>query len=30
LLKNKTWEQAFAEDWRKTKAWQPGWKYIIE
>lgn len=29
LLKNKTWEQAFAEDWRKTKAWQPGWGYII-
>jgi len=21
LLKGKTWEQAFAEDWRKTKAW---------
>jgi broad specificity phosphatase PhoE len=30
ILKNKTWEQAFTEDWRKTKAWQPGWKYIIE
>lgn len=30
LLKGKTWEQAFAEDWRKTKAWQPGWKYILE
>ena len=29
LLKNKTWEQAFAEDWRKIKAWQPGWDYII-
>ena len=29
LLKDKTWEQAFAEDWRKTKAWQPGWKYIL-
>lgn len=27
LLKGKTWEQAFAEDWRKTKAWQPGWEY---
>lgn len=27
LLKNKTWEQAFAEDWRKRKAWQPGWAY---
>jgi len=29
LLKNKTWEQAFADDWRKTKAWQPGWEYEI-
>ena len=27
ILKNKTWEQAFAEDWRKTKSWQPGWEY---
>lgn len=30
LLKNKTWKQAFAEDWRKRKAWQPGWEYILE
>lgn len=29
LLKNKTWEQAFADDWRKRKAWQPGWVYLI-
>jgi len=29
LLKNKTWEQAFADDWRKKKAWQPGWDYIL-
>jgi len=29
LLKGKTWEQAFAEDWRKTKSWQPGWEYQI-
>ena len=29
LIKGKTWEQAFAEDWRKTKAWQPGWEYLI-
>ncbi len=28
LLKNKTWEQAFAEDWRKTKSWQAGWEYV--
>ena len=30
LLKNKTWEQAFVEDWRKRKAWQPGWEYNLE
>lgn len=30
LLKGKTWKQALAEDWRKTKAWQPGWEYTVE
>lgn len=30
ILKNKTWEQAFADDWRKKKAWQPGWDYVVE
>ena len=30
LLKNKTWKEAFAEDWRKKKAWQPGWEYVVE
>lgn len=30
LLKNKTWEEAFAEDWRKTKSWKPGWEYDIK
>jgi alpha-ribazole phosphatase/probable phosphoglycerate mutase len=29
LVAGKTWKQAFAEDWRKKKAWQPGWKYSI-
>jgi len=29
LLKGKTWEQAFAEDWRKSKAWKPGWEYVL-
>lgn len=29
LLKGKTWEQAFAEDWRKTRSWQPGWEYKL-
>lgn len=30
LLKGKTWEQALAEDWRKTKSWQPGWDYQLD
>ena len=30
LLKNKTWSQAIAEDWRKQKAWKPGWEYVLE
>ena len=25
-----TWEEAIENDWRKTKSWQPGWKYIIQ
>ncbi len=29
LLKDKTWKQALAEDWRKTKAWKPVWEYIL-
>lgn len=30
LIKGKTWEQAFTEDWRKTKSWQPGWEYELK
>lgn len=30
LTKGKTWEEAFAEDWRKTKSWQPGWEYTVK
>jgi len=30
ILKGKSWKQAFAEDWRKTKNWQPGWEYEIK
>lgn len=30
LLKNKTWEQAFIDDWRKTKDWKPGWEYFLQ
>lgn len=27
LLKGMTWDEAFANDWRKQKAWKPGWDY---
>lgn len=30
LIKGKTWKQALAEDWRKTKAWRPGWEYEVK
>lgn len=30
ILKGMTWEEAFANDWRKTKAWKPGWDYIMD
>lgn len=30
LLGGLTWEQAFEQDWRKRKAWQPGWEYTLE
>lgn len=30
ILKGRTWEQAFADDWRKTKSWQPGWEYEVK
>lgn len=29
ILSGKTWEKAMAEDWRKRKAWQPGWVYYV-
>jgi hypothetical protein len=29
LLKGKTWQQAIDEDWRKVKAWQPGWEHEL-
>lgn len=29
ILHGKTWEQAFAEDWRLTKQWRPGWEYQV-
>lgn len=30
ITKKISWEQAIANDWRKTKSWQPGWIYTIE
>ncbi len=29
LIKGKTWKQAIGQDWRRTKAWQPGWEYRL-
>lgn len=29
LLKGMTWDKAFADDWRKQKAWKPGWEYEV-
>lgn len=29
LINGKTWKQALAEDWRKTKSWRPGWEYNL-
>ncbi len=29
LTRNIAWEEAIQQDWRKRKAWQPGWEYII-
>lgn len=30
ITNNKTWQQALADDWRITGAWQPGWDYEIK
>ncbi|OGZ00480.1 MAG: hypothetical protein A2946_00520 [Candidatus Liptonbacteria bacterium RIFCSPLOWO2_01_FULL_53_13] len=30
LTKGKTWKRAMDEDWRKTKAWQSGWEYVVK
>lgn len=29
IVNQKTWEEAFANDWRNTGAWQPGWHYDV-
>jgi len=28
LLNNKTWQEAFDQDWRNTKSYQHGWEYV--
>ncbi|MBP6042182.1 histidine phosphatase family protein [Candidatus Saccharibacteria bacterium] len=30
LIKSMSWEEAFSNDWRKTKSWQAGWDYYVE
>lgn len=30
ITKQITWEEAIENDWRKKKAWQPGWEYKID
>lgn len=30
ITKSMTWEESIANDWRKTKAWQPGWMYELK
>ena len=30
ILKDRSWNQAFAEDWRKVGKWQPGWDYSFD
>lgn len=30
IINGKSWEEANANDWRKTGDWQPGWEYIIK
>ncbi len=29
LIKGVTWDEALANDWRKTKSWKPGWEYQL-
>lgn len=29
LVNGKTWKQALAEDWRKSRDWKPGWEYTL-
>lgn len=29
ITQGKSWEEVISQDWRKTKSWQPGWKYQL-
>jgi hypothetical protein len=30
ICNGKTLDEAIDTDWRNTKAWQPGWDYVVE
>ena len=30
ILKNQSWVDAIANDWRKSQSWQPGWEYSLD
>jgi broad specificity phosphatase PhoE len=30
IIKDMSWDEAFAKDWRNTKSWQPGWEYVLK
>lgn len=30
ICNKKSWKTALETDWRNTKSWQPGWKYIFD
>lgn len=30
ITKNISWKEAIESDWRKTKNWQPGWRYEVK
>lgn len=29
IINGQTWSETLADDWRKRKAWQPGWEYSL-
>lgn len=30
ITKGISWNEAIEKDWRKIKAWQPGWEYLVK